>query len=182
MPGAGKSTVGIILAKNLGLGFMDTDVLIQNNRQKTLQQIMEEKDHFYLRAIEEQEILRINIKNHVIATGGSAVYSEKAMAHLKNISRIIFLKAEFEVIKNRIHNFESRGIAKAKEQSFEELFQERQVLYQRYAEITVHGDVLDQEEQALEIAKWYQGEGGEKSYSINGTKNNEEIKCISSLK
>ena len=64
MPGAGKSTIGIILAKNLGLGFIDTDVLIQINRQKTLQQILEENDHLYLRAIEEEEILKINIKKH----------------------------------------------------------------------------------------------------------------------
>ena len=86
MPGSGKSTIGIILAKNLGLGFIDTDVLIQINRQKSLQQILDENNHLYLRSVEEEEILKINVENHVIATGGSAVYSEKAMSHLLGIS------------------------------------------------------------------------------------------------
>ena len=124
MPGAGKSTIGIILAKNLGLGFIDTDVLIQISQQKTLQQIMDETDHLNLRAIEEKEILKLNIKNHVIATGGSAVYSKKAMAHLLSISKIIFLEASFEVIKKRISNFDKRGIAKNKGQTLENLFKE----------------------------------------------------------
>ena len=151
MPGAGKSTIGIIMAKNLGLGFIDTDVLIQINRQKTLQQILEESDHLHLRAIEEEEILKINIENHVIATGGSVAYSQKAMSHLLGLSTVIFLEVNFEEIKRRIHNFETRGIAKAKNQSFRELFAERQLLYQKYAEITIDGNKLDQEKLALQI-------------------------------
>ncbi len=153
MPGAGKSTIGIILAKNLGLGFIDTDVLIQINQQKTLQQIIDESDHLQLRAIEEEEVLKINIENHVIATGGSVVYSEKTMAHLLGISKTIFLEIDFEEIKNRIHNFETRGIAKANNQSFKELFRERQILYKKYAEITIDCNVLDQEELAAQIAQ-----------------------------
>jgi len=153
MPGAGKSTIGVILAKNLGLGFIDTDVLIQINQQRTLQQIIEESDHLKLREIEEEEILKINIENHVIATGGSVAYSEKAMSHLLSISNVIFLEVNFEEIKRRIHNFETRGIAKAKNQSFRELFEERQLLYKRYAEVTIDGNKLDQERLALEIEK-----------------------------
>jgi len=153
MPGAGKSTIGIILAKNLGLGFIDTDVLIQINQQKTLQQILDETDHLNLRDIEEKEILKINIENHVIATGGSAAYSDKAMAHLARISKIIFLEASFEVIKKRIHNFGTRGIAKNKGQTFEELFRERQILYKKYAEITVNCNELDQDALAVKIAQ-----------------------------
>ena len=153
MPGSGKSTIGVILAKNMGLGFIDTDVLIQINRQKPLQQIMDEHDHLYLRAVEEEEILKINIENHVIATGGSVVYSEKAMSHLHGISKIKFLDVNFEEIKKRIHNFETRGIAKSKNQSFRELFEERQILYKKYAEITVNCNESDQEELALQIAR-----------------------------
>ena len=153
MPGAGKSTVGIILAKNLGLGFIDTDVLIQINQQKTLQQILDETDHLNLRAIEEKEILKLNIENHVIATGGSAAYSDKAMAHLVSISKIIFLEARFKEIKKRIHNFDTRGIAKNKGQTFEDLFRERQLLYKKYAEITVNCNELDQEALAVKIAQ-----------------------------
>lgn len=153
MPGAGKSTVGIILAKNTGLGFIDTDVLIQINQQRTLQQIIDENDYLNLRAVEEKEILKINIKNHVIATGGSVVYSEKAMTHLKGISKIIFLEVSFEEIKRRIHNFETRGIAKSKTQTFEDLFEERQILYKKYAEMIVDCNVLDQERLAEQIAR-----------------------------
>ncbi len=153
MPGAGKSTIGIILAKNLGMGFIDTDVLIQINQQKTLQQIIDEYDHLHLRAIEEQEVLKLNVTNHVIATGGSVVYSERAMRHLQAISHVVFLDVSFEELKRRIHNFESRGIAKRPDQTFEELFEERRALYQRYGEITLQGDDLDQEEMAIAIAQ-----------------------------
>lgn len=153
MPGAGKSTIGIILAKNMGLGFIDTDVLIQINQRKTLQQIMDESDHLNLRAIEEKEVLKINTQRHVIATGGSVVYSEKAMAHLRDISKIIFLEIDFEKVKRRIHNFKTRGIAKGKNQSFKDLFYERQTLYKKYADITVDCNTLDQEELAAKIVQ-----------------------------
>jgi shikimate kinase len=153
MPGAGKSTIGIILAKYLGMGFIDTDILIQINQQKTLQQIINETDHLNLRAIEEKEILKLNVKNHVIATGGSAAYSDRAMAHLSRISKIIFLEASFEEISKRIQNYNTRGIAKRKDQTFEDLFRERQVLYKKYAEITTNCDMSDQEEIAARIAQ-----------------------------
>ena len=152
MPGAGKSTIGIILAKNLGMGFIDTDVLIQINQQKTLQEIIDETDHLHLRDIEEQEILKLNVRNHVIATGGSVVYSVRAMSHLQAISHIVFLDVTFEELERRIHNFESRGIAKREDQTFQELFDERRALYRRYAEITIDGNVLDQEELAIAVA------------------------------
>lgn len=152
MPGAGKSTLGIILAKTLAMGFIDTDVLIQINRQKTLQAIIDESDHLNLRSIEEEEILKINISNHVIATGGSAAYSEKAMNYLSGISTVIFLKVDYEEIERRIQNFETRGIAKSDDQTFRELYQERQNLYQKYAELTIDCNNLDQERLAEIIA------------------------------
>ena len=151
MPGVGKSTIGIILAKNLERGFIDTDTLIQINQQKPLQQIIDESNHLALRAIEEKEILKINIENHIIATGGSAAYSEKAMAHLLGISTIIFLEASLEVITQRINNFDTRGIVKAEGQTFSELFEERQILYKKYAGITINCNALDKEALALHI-------------------------------
>jgi shikimate kinase len=157
MPGAGKSTVGIILAKNMGLGFIDTDVLIQINRQKSLQQILDESDHLNLRAIEAEEILKLNVSGHVIATGGSAAYSDAAMTHLQSISTIVFLEVSFEEIERRIRNFATRGIAKAKNQTFRELFDERQILYKKYAELTVSCDGFDQEEIAQQIAEQLPG-------------------------
>ena len=152
MPGAGKSTIGIILAKNLSLGFIDTDVLIQINRGKSLQQILDESGHLALRAIEEEEICKLNVTRHVIATGGSAAYSERAMAHLGSMSTIVFLEVSFNEITRRIRNFETRGIAKGPHQTFQDLFVERQLLYRRYAQLTIPCDGITQEEIALRIA------------------------------
>jgi len=152
MPGAGKSTAGIILAKNCGLGFIDTDVLIQINQQKTLQQVLDESGYLALRKVEEKEILKLNIENHVIATGGSAVYSEKAMDHLISISTVIFVEISIEQVHRRVQNFSSRGIAKAANQSLEDLYRERLQLYREYAQITVDGNDVSQEMLAVKIA------------------------------
>jgi len=165
MPGAGKSTLGIILAKNLSLGFIDTDILIQVNQQKSLQQILDESDHLNLRAIEEQEILKLNISRHVIATGGSAAYSEKAMTHLQGLSVIVFLEVSFAEIERRIRNFASRGIAKAADQTFRELFDERQLLYKKYAEMTIQCDGFAPDEVVRKIASCFGTNG------TNGTGN-----------
>jgi shikimate kinase len=118
-----------------------------------LQQILDESDHLNLRKIEEEEILKINVTSHVIATGGSAVYSEKAMGHLQDISTIVFLEVGYEELIRRIHNFTTRGIAKSKDQSFMDLYRERQVLYNRYAELKIDCNVLSQEEIALKISQ-----------------------------
>ena len=152
MPGSGKSTVGIILAKNVSFGFIDTDVLIQINRQKSLQDILNESDYLTLRQVEEEEILKLNVERHVISTGGSAVYSEKAMSHLQCISTIVFLEATFEEIQRRIHNFKTRGIAKAENQTFRELFEERQALYRKYAEINIDCNNTNQDDVAVRIS------------------------------
>ena len=153
MPGAGKSTTGIILAKNLSRGFLDSDILIQINRGQSLQEILDERGYLKLREIEEEEILKINISNNIIATGGSAVYSEKAMMHLKNISTVVFLYADYNEIEKRINNFESRGIAKADKQSFYELYREREILYERYADFTVNSVNRSQDEVAIAISE-----------------------------
>ena len=151
MPGAGKSTVGIILAKNISYGFIDTDILIQINRQKSLQQILNETGYLNLRKVEEEEILKLDIDRHIISTGGSAVYSESVMKHLKNISTIFFLKVTLDEVKRRIHNFDSRGIAKAENQTFEELYDERQILYKKYSDIIIECSNIDQEITAEKI-------------------------------
>lgn len=148
MPGAGKSTTGVILAKLLSLGFMDTDLLIQVNRNSSLQDIVNKKGHLYLRKVEEEEILKINLEKCVIATGGSAVYSRKAMEHLSSISTVVFLKVSLDVLKNRISNFDQRGLAKAKNQSFADLFLERQPLYEKYSEIEIDCNSISQEKAA----------------------------------
>jgi len=153
MPGAGKSTTGIILAKNLSMGFLDTDILIQINRGESLQSIMDREGYMALRAIEEEEILKINIEGNIIATGGSAVYSEAAMKHLGSISHIVFLQVGLQELTRRITNFETRGIAKADNQSFPELFSEREALYRRYAHIEIDTAAVSQDRAAQLIAK-----------------------------
>jgi shikimate kinase len=138
MPGAGKSTVGILLAKELGMGFVDTDVAIQVRKGKTLQEILETSDYLNLRAIEEQVLLSEKIDGKVVATGGSAVYSEAGMARLKDCATVVFLDVPLQELEKRISNFDSRGIARKPNQSFESLFEERRELYKKYANISVN--------------------------------------------
>lgn len=151
MPGSGKSTVGIILAKQVTKRFLDTDILIQNLAGKSLQSIVNEEGHMALREIEEKVLLSVRCKNHIIATGGSAAYSEPAMLHLKINGIIVFLKTDLDELKSRIHNYETRGLAKRPEQSFQDLFAERESLYKKYAEITVDGTHLTQDQVSDEI-------------------------------
>jgi shikimate kinase len=137
MPGAGKSTIGILLAKELGLDFIDTDISIQVRWGKTLQQITDESGYMVLRDYEEQVLLSENIDHKVVATGGSAVYSDAGMARLKASATVIFLDASLPALQQRVTNFDTRGIARRPEQSFEDLFAERSLLYQRYADIRI---------------------------------------------
>ncbi len=137
MPGAGKSTVGVILAKKTARGFIDTDLLIQTSQNKSLQEIVDQHGYRRLREIEEKVLLNIEKKNHVIATGGSAVYSKRAMQHLKKNGLIIFLDVELDELEKRVGNYQNRGIAKKENQSFAALYEERMKLYQQEADLTI---------------------------------------------
>ena len=137
MPGAGKSTVGVILAKTLGMGFVDTDILIQQEAGRTLQEIVDASGYLALRGIEEKVLLKLECSGHVIATGGSAVYSSKAMAHLRANGMVVFLRLDFVELERRVRDFHGRGIARREDQSFYDLFVERSELYARYAHVTV---------------------------------------------
>ena len=137
MPGAGKSTIGILLAKELGLNFVDTDISIQVRWGKTLQEITDESGYKVLRDYEEQVLLSEDIDQRVVATGGRAVYSEAGMARLKAKARVIFLDVSLPALKQRVRNFETRGVARRPDQSFEDLFAERRALYQHYADISL---------------------------------------------
>ncbi len=146
MPGAGKSTVGVILAKHTSRDFVDTDVLIQTSEQRPLQEIVDTDGHMALRGIEERILLSLDLANHVIATGGSAAYSANAMQHLKKNGIVVFLHVPFDEIRERVRDFATRGIARAPNQSFADLFEERYVLYRKYADLTVACQGLTQEE------------------------------------
>ena len=145
MPGAGKSTVGVILAKQMSYDFVDTDVLIQTSQRRSLQDIVDTEGHIVLRHIEEEVLLGLHVDNHVIATGGSAAYSERGMSHLKANGIVVFLDVDLDTLRARIHNYETRGIAKRPDQSFAELFEERFKLYTHYADITIPCVGLTQE-------------------------------------
>ena len=156
MPGAGKSTVGVVLAKKLSFAFVDTDILIQARQGRSLQHILDTDGYKVLRHIEEEEILQLEVVNSVIATGGSAVYSHKAMEHLQRISTLVFLDLPYAEICRRIHDFESRGIACAPQQSFEELYAERLLLYRKYANLTLNNPTATQDEVADSIIAYLQ--------------------------
>jgi len=151
MPGSGKSTIGIILAKRSAHDFVDTDVLIQSTEGRSLQDIMDKDGYLALRDIEARVLASLNLENHVISTGGSAVYSEAAMSHLKQSSIVIFLEVNLDTLRKRITDYETRGIAKRPDQSFDDLFAERTLLYRTYADITIAGDGLNQDEVCQQI-------------------------------
>ncbi len=151
MPGSGKSTVGVILAKLLSRPYLDSDILLQLVEKRSLQDIVDKDGYLELRAIEERVLLDIACFNHVIATGGSAAYSSKAMNHLKKDGIAIFLNASLSTLNKRIHNYETRGLAKRPDQSFSDLFQERFELYSRYADITIDSNDKSQDEVCDEI-------------------------------
>ena len=136
MAGAGKSTVGRVLAQQLGYSFIDSDDLIAQQQKNTLQQLLDKQGYIRLREIEEQALLTIESSRTVIATGGSAVYSEKAMEHLAKQAIIVFLDVPFDRIKQRIGDYSQRGLAKPEGQTLEALFNERRPLYQRHANLT----------------------------------------------
>lgn len=148
MPGSGKSTVGVILAKMMTRPFLDTDILIQLITKCSLQEIVDSKGHMALRKIEEDVLLDIRCRNHIISTGGSAAYSEPAMVHLKQDGLVVFLDAALATLKSRITNYETRGLAKRPDQSFVDLFNERHELYMRYADLVIPCDDSRQEQVA----------------------------------
>ncbi len=137
MPGAGKSTMGVVLAKTLGRNFIDTDIVIQEHAGRLLQEIIDEEGPEGFLAIEEKTILSLDCRNAVIATGGSVVFSKKAMEHLKARGVVIYLKISCEEMVRRLDNITTRGIVLARSQSLPEMYAQRIPLYEKYADITI---------------------------------------------
>jgi shikimate kinase len=137
MPGAGKSTVGVLLAKALGMLFIDTDLLIQEKEGRLLQEIIDGDGVKAFLRIEEDVVLQVDAENSVIATGGSVIYSKNLINHLKERGKLIYLKLRYDEIEQRIKNMTSRGIAIGKDQSLIDLYNERIVLYEKYADIVI---------------------------------------------
>jgi len=137
MPGAGKSTVGVILAKSLGVQFIDTDIQIQERTGRMLQEILDEDGPDMFGQIEEETVLSLHPGHAVIATGGSVVCSEDAMAHLKAGGVVVYLEISYDEMAKRLKNITTRGILLLPGQSLREMYDWRIPLYERYADLTV---------------------------------------------
>jgi shikimate kinase len=148
MPASGKSTCGVLLAKRMGYQFLDTDLLIQSQEGRRLIAIIKEKGLAGFCRIEEQCLLQVNLQRHVIATGGSAVYSARAMAHLKTCGMVVYLFAGPEQLRQRLTDWDTRGIIAAPAQTLEALFKERDPLYRQHAQVVVDTTGLTQAQTA----------------------------------
>jgi len=154
MPGAGKSTQGIVLAKILNKKFLDADLVIQNQCDKTLQKIIDAMGPDGFIEIENSILSDLAAENSVIATGGSAVYSDEAMRHLAEIGKIVYLQISYDSLRGRLGDLQERGVVLkgGMGMSLRELYDERQPLYEKYAQITVNVDDLSITAAARKVA------------------------------
>jgi shikimate kinase len=153
MCGVGKSTIGVLLAKALSRYFLDTDVYIQAIENKSLQDIIDEKGLEEFCKIEESHIICIDVKNAVIATGGSVIYSDRAMKHLAKNGTIVHLDLAYDLIEKRITNLDSRGVVMAKGQTLKSLYNDRHPLYQKYADLRLDCGHMTHDEVVSAIIK-----------------------------
>lgn len=146
MPGAGKSTVGVLLAKSMLMSFCDTDLLIQNETGESLSDTIKKQGIDAFIRLEDEIIFKNDFKNSVIATGGSAVYGERAMNKLKENGKIVYLKVSPEELNRRVNNIHTRGIAMKEGTTLAELYEQRAPLYEMYADVTIECDGKTPEE------------------------------------
>lgn len=146
MPGVGKSTIGVILAKELGYQFLDADLVIQQQEGKLLREIIAEVGTEGFIEVENRVNAGICAENTIIATGGSVVYGKEAMQHLKEIGVVVYLKVSYEVIQKRLADIRGRGVVLKDGQNLEELYQERTPMYEAYADIQISEENLNVEQ------------------------------------
>lgn len=137
MPASGKSTVGVLLAKRLGYSFVDVDIVIQEQEGRLLKEIIEQEGTDGFLKVEDRVNRELDVKRSIIAPGGSVIYGEKAMEHLKAISTIVYLKLSYEEVEERLGDLKDRGVALKDGMTLRDLYDERVPLYERYADITV---------------------------------------------
>ena len=138
MPGVGKSTIGVVLAKVLGYQFLDSDLLIQKQERRRLREIIEEEGYMGFKEIENRVNASIDVNHTVIATGGSVVYCEEAMNHLRSIGTVVYLKLSLDSLSKRLGNLQCRGVLLKEGQTLKDLYNERTPLYEKYADIIVN--------------------------------------------
>ena len=140
MPGAGKSTIGVVLAKRLGFSFLDTDLVIQEKQKMLLHEILDEYGQDGFNEVENAILSEIFAKNSIIATGGSAVYGKDAMQNMKELGKIVYLKISYEELEHRLGDLEERGVSMKEGQTLRSLYEERLPLYEKYEEDTIDCD------------------------------------------
>ena len=153
MPGAGKSTVGVLLAKLLGYQFVDTDLLIQAQEEKLLWEIIRDEGIEGFHAIEERVNASLDLKRHVIATGGSVIYGEKAMEHLREISTVVYLRHDYDTIAARLGDLAQRGVTLPEGWTLRDLYNERAPLYEKYAHIVMDTNADNIQENAITLRR-----------------------------
>lgn len=153
MPACGKSTLGVVLAKTLGMKFMDTDLLIQEREGALLQELINKKGNEYFRKVEEYVLRSIETENTVISTGGSAVYYPEAMKHFKKNGRIIYIRTSYPEIERRLDNITTRGITMAEGETLKDLYDSRVPLYEKNADIVVDNDNITIEKAVEKLVK-----------------------------
>lgn len=151
MPGCGKSTVGVLLAKMIGYGYIDSDLVIQTEEKKLLREIIAERGTEAFNALENKVNAGLWADRCVIATGGSVVYGAEAMAHLKEIGVVVYLKLSYREISRRLGDIVERGVSIKDGETLRQLYDERIVLYEKYADVTVdcEGQTVEQSVRAV---------------------------------
>lgn len=153
MPGAGKSTVGVVLAKRMGCRFVDSDLIIQEKYGKLLQELIEENGVEGFWKIENDVNASLMLEDSIIATGGSAVYGREAMEHLRSIGQVVYLKLPYEEVEERLGDLNARGVTLRPGQTLRDLYDERVPLYEKYAHVTIDCSGKMLREIVLEIAR-----------------------------
>ena len=151
MPGAGKSTVGVLLAKDMSMNFLDVDVYIQGHEGRRLQDIIDNDGIDVFKELEEKYLMDINVDKYVISTGGSAIYSEAGISHLKQSSVVVYLSINLETLKERLGDFSTRGVVIKPGQTFLDLYEERCKLYSAAADLVLDCNGKTQDEIVAEI-------------------------------
>ena len=153
MPGSGKSTCGVLAAMALLKDFFDTDLLFQGLEEKRLQDIIDDDGIEYFLSAEERAILSLDINATVVATGGSVVYSDKSMEHLKKSGKVIYLHLSYDTMVDRIKNITTRGVVVKEGDSLEDMYNERLPMYQKWADIVINCDNNTVEQTVEKIVK-----------------------------
>jgi shikimate kinase len=154
MPGAGKSTLGVVLAKAVGFDFIDTDLIIQSEQNEKLYRIIEKKGIEKFIEIENKTVSSLKAENSVIATGGSVIFGKEAMENLKKLGKVVYLSVEEKEIEKRLSNIKTRGIVMEKGETVEKIYNERTPLYEKYADITVLCKGMDLEKTVEKIIEF----------------------------